>query len=295
MEAFVDDPAACAYIDSTQVHQVVLNLCTNAAAAIPSGDGRIVIRQQRVAVHDGEVGTVEPLPAGDYIRLTVSDNGEGMDEEMRRRIFEPFFTTRSSLGGTGLGLTMVHAIVRSHDGGVVVTSKRGLGTTIHVYLPLARTAALAPAAAVAAAPVRTAVRAGLRVLVVDDDESVGRATQRLLVRMGHVPTVFARPREALEWLRRAPAQVDAVITDLTMPGMNGAELAAAVRRLRPDLPIILSSGMLDDDIRAQAEIGGVATVLSKPYTASELAAALAASGEGEVTPAAGGGPPAVGG
>ncbi len=216
-DAFVDDPGAMVHADPTQLHRVVMNLCNNAAAAMHGRAGRVVIRQELVDIGQSGYGTVEPVSPGSYLRLSVSDTGSGMDDETQRRMFEPFFTRRAKGGGTGLGLTMVHAIVKSHDGSLAVESQPDAGTTVHVYLPrlVATSAAPAITDAVPSEPDGQRVtHSGKRILVVDDEESVSRTLERMLRRLGHTATVFTSPSAALEWVRAEPGRVDAVITDL---------------------------------------------------------------------------------
>ncbi len=274
-EASCDDMTATVLADPTQIHQVVMNLCTNAVHAMGAGPGRLVLRAQSVVVGSGDTDTVEPLPAGPYLRITVGDTGAGMSEETRRRIFEPFFTTRAKGQGTGLGLAMVYAIVKHHQGGVAVTSKVGVGTSMHIYLPLIAVseepAGTTPATEQAPS---TGTELRSRVLVVDDEEIVGRSAERTLRRLGYSPTVFSRARDALDWMRADPSRVDVVITDLAMPEMDGLEFAAALRALRPNLPIIYCSGLLEDSGLSQPETGAVEHLLVKPFTKSDVAEAL---------------------
>lgn len=278
-EASTDDVGSTVLADPTQIHQVVMNLCTNAVIAMGDGPGRLVLRAQQVMVGRGDTDTVEPLPSGPYVRITVSDTGAGMSDETRRRIFEPFFTTRAKGQGTGLGLAMVYAIVKHHQGGVAVASKPGVGTSMHVYLPLIAASVEPEEAPVAATPSASAgggVRG--RVLVVDDEEIVGRSAERILRRLGYSPTVFSRAREALEWMRADPARVDLVITDLSMPDLDGVDLAAALRELRPSIPIIFCTGLLEDMEMAHAPNSPIEHLLEKPFTRSDVVEALARIG-----------------
>lgn len=245
--------------DPGQMHQVIVNLGTNAAQALPEGRGHIRIKLQRTQIHQHSPLDLEP---GEYAEVTVSDNGIGMNSYVLDRIFEPFFTTKDVGEGTGLGLAVVHGIVTGHRGHIDVDSKVGEGTTFRVLLPLAASTTVAEETD------RSEVHGtGERVLLVDDEAPVTRVTSELLRRLGYKVTASTDPKEALEIFRRDPAAFDVVITDSNMPTMTGYELARAVRAVREDIPIILSTGMLDDD---PALDGTISTVVTKPLSGLEL-------------------------
>ena len=276
-EATVDDPNAMVFADATQLHRVVTNLCSNAGVAMRGRSGRVVLRQERAKIGEGGTNTIEPIAPGEYIRLSVRDEGAGMDEDTRRRMFEPFFTRQARGEGTGLGLTMVHAIVHSHDGSLAVESKPGVGTTVDVYLPrIEPSGEIPPDAHLAAAVTADGARAGQpkRILLVDDDEGVIEALERMVKKMKHVPTAFTRPTEALAWLRANPSAVDAVVTDLSMPELDGVRLSAAIHEFRPELPVIVISGLMDDEVRRRARGAGIAVLLMKPFTTADFSEAL---------------------
>ena len=253
--------------DATQVHQVVMNLCTNAAHAMRGGAGRLGIRLDKACAGDAQLAAVAGLKPGDYVRLTVSDTGCGMDRETLERIFEPFFTTKGPGEGTGLGLSVVHGIMQSHGGAVTVRSRPGEGTTFQLYFPVVSqtTGASEPAPASSVPPGK-----GRRVLFVDDESALAELGKAVLEALGYRATACDGAREGLARLRADPAAFDLVITDLSMPGMTGLDLAREIAGIRPELPIILTSG---NGTPLPAEIPGSARVrelLPKPFTARSL-------------------------
>lgn len=243
--------------DPSRIHQVVMNLCTNAAQAIGGQPGRIRL----VVDYDPEVD-LEAAPRG-WVVLSVDDDGAGVDETVAHRVFDPFFTTKPTGEGTGLGLSVVHGIVMSHGGRVTLESSAGAGTTVVVRLP----AADAPLAAV---PVGLSSDVGpLSVLVVDDEVAVAAATGKILEAVGHSVTVATAAPDALDLLHDSEG-FDVVVTDYAMPDMTGVELAAAVRQAAPKTGIVLSSGYsFNDTIDTEQCVH-----LRKPFTAAQLAAAV---------------------
>lgn len=218
--------------DATQVIEVLINLCTNAWQALAGRSGLI------------RIGAAAEPQGGDQVHLFVADDGPGIDPVVSDRIFEPFFTTKPSGQGTGLGLAVVHGIVSAHGGRIRIDSVFGRGCTVHLWLPAARATGESAAPAPAAAAVGGA---GRHVLFVDDDEVITTVGQELLQRAGYEVTALNDPRAALELVRRDPRAVDLVVTDMNMPELSGLELRAQLRALRPDLPVIVSSGNLAGD------------------------------------------------
>ena len=250
--------------DAIQIEQVVLNLCTNAWQAMGDGGGCIEV---------GIEAAAEPGPAGGArVRLWVADDGGGMDDATRLRVFDPFFTTKPMGTGTGLGLAVVHGIVKSHDGTIAVCSTPGEGTRFDVWLPLAPRPRAAASLTVSSS---AAVRGnGERVLYLDDDEVMPLMVENLLQRHGYVVQAFSDPHIALEALRARPQDFDLVVTDFNMPGLNGLEVVRALAELCPALPAVLTSGLVSDELRHQACALGVSEVLEKQNTLEELAAAV---------------------
>jgi PAS domain S-box-containing protein len=259
--------------DPTQVHQILMNLGANAAHASGESSGLVEIRLEGVTVSDDVAQIAAGLSAGRYTRLSFMDNGRGMDKAILARIFEPFFTTKAVGQGTGLGLSVVHGIMKNHGGAVTAYSEVGKGTIFHLYFPAAEHAAEASGGR-PPAPSEVPLGNGERILYVDDEEDVVLVTKRRLERMGYVVTGCSDPCQALERFRARPLDFDALITDVSMPRLPGAELALAVQQIRPDVPVIMASGYLrPEDFEAATRLG-VRELISKPYDLAELGRAL---------------------
>lgn len=257
--------------DSTQMHQVIVNLCTNAAHAMEAKGGVLDIELGSVDLDAEALNALPELKPGPYLRLTVRDTGCGMTPAIMERIFDPFFTTREQGAGTGLGLSVVHGIIKNHGGAIQVSSTPGQGSVFHVYLPRID-------------EVREQGEAGTtmfnfagheRILFVDDEEDIVYAGETLLRRLGYQVTATRSPMEALEIFRRNPGDFDLVISDLTMPQMRGDQLADEMARARHSIPIILCTGFasgLDHVLPAGREGGGpIKEVVLKPFDGKELA------------------------
>jgi CheY-like chemotaxis protein len=196
-----------------------------------------------------------------------------MDAATRARIFEPFFTTKQVGEGTGLGLAVVYSIVQAHEATIEVESTPGQGSAFHIYFPAAETQVAADtAAATPAAPIDGK---GKHILYVDDEEGIILLMQRLLERQGYRVSAYTDPREALAAVRADAAQFDLVVTDYNMPHMSGLELAQALREIRADLPVVLTSGYLTEELRAAAPAAGIRELIYKPNSVDELCAAVA--------------------
>jgi PAS domain S-box-containing protein len=262
-------PGASAILGNpTQIHQVLINLCTNAWHAMKKGGGLIRVSQRTVTLDPTAPALHAALHAGPYVRLSVEDNGQGMDAATQARIFEPFFTTKGPGKGTGLGLAVVHGIMQAHDGAVVVQSQPGQGTTFHLYFPAELAA---PAKSLSEGPASLPCGAGEHVLLVDDEAALAQAATLSLARLGYRVTGVHSAAEALKSFHLQPEEIDLVITDLTMPGMNGIELANALHDIRPELPIILASGFGGMRTANFANGPGQRAVLQKPFTTEVLA------------------------
>jgi len=254
--------------DATQLHQVLMNLCSNAIQAMSeAGTLRVVLEAaDLVAERALSHGSLAP---GRYVRLTIQDSGSGMDEATLARIFEPFFTTKEIGRGTGLGLSLVYAIVTDAGGAIDVKSALEHGTTFIIYL--ARTeAALVTAEAAAPLPRGN----GERVLLVEDEASLLALTAEVLARLGYEPVSFSDSHAALAAFEAAPRSFDVVITDDVMPGLSGTGLATELRRLRLDIPIVLVSGCTGPTLTQQALVAGVSEMLVKPLQSRQIATIL---------------------
>ena len=270
----LDSELACGHAavqgDPTQVHQVVMNLVTNAAHAMPDG-GVLRVRLSPQRSNGLRAATIGRVDKGDYLVLSVADTGLGMAPHMLDRIFEPFFTTKGAGIGTGLGLSLVHDIVTQLDGAIDVASTPGQGSTFRIHLPRMGDA-LPDDADAGPVPPRGH---GQRVLVVDDEEALVKLAARMLDELGYVPVCFTSSIQALAAMRAEPARFDALVADERMPGMSGSELAREVRRLRTGLPILLMSGFIGGGLPERAQAAGANELLKKPLTVQDLAGSLA--------------------
>jgi signal transduction histidine kinase/ActR/RegA family two-component response regulator/PAS domain-containing protein len=271
-------------VDATQMHQVMMNLGTNAAYAMGEGGGVLSVELDAVTIGADAGGVAAEFDPGRYLRLRVADTGCGMGPEVRERLFEPFFTTKGQ-AGTGLGLSVVHGIIRDHDGSISVTSEPGVGTQFEIRLPADVEEAPGPAAAFSGR-----MRGdGQHVMYVDDEASLCHVMSRTLARLGYRCTTFTDAVVALQEFRTAPHEFHAVITDLQMPPMSGLDVARAVRAIRPDTPIAVASGYPPEHIATDPDVESVAWIY-KPATVEELADTLhrlvGGDGDGSATDAA---------
>jgi len=265
------EPMSCT-LSPAEVHQVVMNLCTNAWQALPHGHGRISVRLRGVRLDAPRPANVGVLLPGRYAELCVTDTGAGMAADTLARLFEPFFTTKPRGQGTGLGLHVLQNIVTTHGGAVVVSSTPGKGSVFRVYLPASRSTESEP---VPEPKDMSKPGHGERVAYVDDDEVVLLMVERLLARAGFDVTAYSKPESLLEALEHDTGCFDLLVTDYSMPGMSGSELARAVHRRCPGIPVIVSSGFVSEEIRSEAEDAGVSHVINKERTYEELAALAA--------------------
>ncbi|HMA53646.1 MAG TPA: ATP-binding protein, partial [Acidobacteriota bacterium] len=251
--------------DSSQIQQVILNLCANAAYALKGKTGSIDISVGVATLGLADLPERDMTP-GDYLVLSVADTGTGMDEEVRRRAFEPFFTTKPQGEGTGLGLSVAHGIVKSHKGGMSVSSAPGQGSVFRIYLPKAK-----PGTALEIEPSESVPGGSERILFVDDEELIVNASRKMLERLGYRVTAFTDGREALRQFTEDPYRFDVVLTDRFMPVMAGEDLGQALMLVRPDIPIILSTGYSDVDTIERAKALGFRGFITKPFTMLEAA------------------------
>ena len=259
---------AAVLADPAQLHQIVLNLCTNAAQAIHSA-GTVSVALEVVELSAERSVSTMTLQAGRYVKMQVADSGSGIEPQIIDRIFDPFFTTKELGTGTGLGLSLVHGIVSDLGGGIDVHSAAGVGSTFDVYLPWH---GLAPRSQVCEEPIVNG--AGETVLLVDDETALVRLGEEMMAELGYEPVGFTSSLAALESFRAEPERFDAVLTDEAMPSMSGSELATEIRKLRPDIPIVLMSGYPTPALTARARAAGF-EVLAKPLVARDIARSLA--------------------
>ncbi|MCX7143649.1 MAG: PAS domain S-box protein [Proteobacteria bacterium] len=282
-----DAPAVLA--DAMQIEQMLLNLCTNAWHSIRSQvrPGRIEIRLEACNSEPEPAPGSKPvhgaLRPGRYACLSVCDNGLGMNAATQGHMFEPFFTTKSPGEGTGLGLSVVYGIAQAHQAIIQVHSRSDEGATFRIYFPAASAPVLsiaapapAPGRAVAGEAGATTVlpAVGERVLYVDDDEAIVYLMTRLLERRGYRVSGYTDPREALAAVRADPDQFDLTVTDYNMPGMSGLEVVRALREIRADLPIVMASGYITEELRVEAHAAGVSELVFKPNTIDDLCDAV---------------------
>ena len=253
--------------DATQVEQALINLCTNAIHAIGSARGAVTIELDSCAPDMPEAQRLG-LASGRYVTLAVHDSGSGMDPETLERIFEPFFTTKPVGQGTGLGLAVVHGVMRTHLGTVDVSSTPGSGSVFVLYFPAAD-ADVVPAP-VEPTRLQTAMGFGHHVMYVDDDQALAFLVKRVLGRRGFRVSAYTDPQAALAALREQPQNFDLLVTDYNMPGFSGVELLNEARQIRPDLPMALASGYVTPEIEANALAAGAQALIHKPNDVAEL-------------------------
>ncbi|MEN9543676.1 MAG: Wide host range VirA protein, partial [Pseudomonadota bacterium] len=260
--------------DATQFSQVLMNLGTNAWHALGGQPGEVEIGVEPIEIDADDANAPRGLPAGPWAHLWLRDDGCGMDEATREHIFEPFFTTKTAGQGTGLGLSVVHAIVHAHHGEIMVDSRPGHGSCFHLYLPLQRRtdkdAGDAPERSVQARRTAPARAAGEHVMYIDDDETIARLVEQMLPRDGFRVSCFGDAQQALAALRAAPWEVDVVVSDYNMPRLSGLDVALAVHRIHPGLPVIISSGSLTDELVDGARHARVEGLLNKERTFEDL-------------------------
>ena len=247
--------------DSNQVHQIILNLCTNAKDAMEQSGGTLTLTAGAVNLEDGR----------QMINLSVSDTGEGIAEEAQQRIFDPYFTTKKVGKGSGLGLAVVQGIVTSLEGEINISSRPGHGTTFEILLPAASLATKTPPPK----PGEIVPGDNQHILLVDDEKQIKETIKMLLEELNYRVTAFHSSQDALAAFCAAPDNFDAVLTDQTMPQLTGLNLAEKLLQLRPMLPILLGTGYLEGINQETARQNGITKLLHKPYEMEVLAAALA--------------------
>jgi len=261
-----DDYGDLITADATQIHQVLMNLCTNAGHAMREKGGILDVSMSNV--HFGPHDSARPpeLPPGLYVRICVSDTGCGMDDKVMERIFEPYFTTKGVGEGTGMGLSVVHGIVRGHEGAITVVSELGAGSTFCVFFPAgAKEVEIQPDVGPVGIPMGKE-----SILFVDDEEELARLGKEALERFGYTVFSTAKAVEAFDVFRTAPERFDLVVTDQTMPQMTGMELAAELRQIRPSIPVILCTGFSELVTEQNMRATGIQEVMMKPLIMDEV-------------------------
>jgi PAS domain S-box-containing protein len=270
--------AICA--EPTQIHQVILNLCANAAHAMREKGGTLTLGLEDVDPDEGFYAEHPGLQKGRYLKLSVADTGHGMDPPLLARVFEPFFTTKERGEGTGMGLSVVLGIVKAHRGAITVDSRVGEGTHFAIYLPAAEGDELQDLCRVIA----DLPTGSERILLVDDETTLVDLSRQMLERLGYQVTAFSSSTEALAWFEANPNGSDLVITDMTMPRMSGDELARRILAVRPDIPVILCTGYSESISKEKAQALGIREFVYKPMVISELAHTLRKALEARADP-----------
>jgi CheY-like chemotaxis protein len=263
--------------DRGQLQQVLTNLAVNARDAMPNG-GMLSIATSSATIERTDLATHPDLPGpGEYVVLTVRDNGTGMTPEVRARIFEPFFTTKERGKGTGLGLATSHGIVKQAGGGIAVQSEPGIGTTFRIYLPRHTSPATAETVADQIPP-----RGSERILMVEDEVAVRRVGARLLRSQGYDVIEAGDGSEALRLLENGGDRIDLLFTDVVLPGMGGRELADRVREVRPGIKVLFTTGYTDDVVLQHRLAARDVLLVHKPYSRLVLAEKVRSALDGNV-------------
>jgi len=264
----------CCYVlaDPSQIHQMLLNLCTNAYHAMLESGGSLVVSVSRISIAPEDFTEDFGLQAGAWLKLTVSDTGMGMDKQHVEKIFDPYFTTKKKGEGTGLGLSVVHGIVKSHKAHITVYSEPGIGTEFNVYLPCVQD--VVPVAVPLPAPQDIPLGHREKILIVDDEEPVAGLLKNILEQLDYEVTAVSDSARALEIFREQYGEIDLVLTDMSMPGMSGAQLATQLLKIKPGLPIVLCTGFSEVVNENNASDMGFSGFLLKPVFKSQIAHAV---------------------
>lgn len=256
--------------DATQFHQVLMNLCTNAAHAMEPDGGVLEISLKNIRIGPADVVRFPGVQFGDFLQLTVRDSGHGIDPQFVDRIFEPYYTTKEPGKGTGMGLSVVHGIVKSYGGSIAVDSRPGQGTRFELVFPRREPEQVEPLRNAAPPP-----QGQGHILFVDDEAILVELGQQMLERLGYRATGCKNASDALQLFRTKPAEFDLVITDRVMTGMSGEQLIREIRSVRADIPVILCTGFRSADNPAEVSELDVQGILAKPLTLRDLAESIA--------------------
>ena len=256
--------------DATQIHQVVMNLCTNAYQAMQDGDGKLEVILKETYVGYEQTTQKIGMQPGNHLQLLVKDEGCGMDASVLERIFEPYYTTKEQGKGTGLGLSVIHGIIKNHRGDIFATSKPGKGTVFTVYLPVIEDGDVEEEFEA----VDGTEKGTEHILLIDDEEQIVSMERQMLESLGYQVTACADSVEALKQFSKHPETYDLVITDMTMPRMSGAELAKELLDIKPNIPVILCTGFNEDITEEKALEMGIQKFIMKPVIKNDLATTI---------------------
>lgn len=265
----IDSRCSVVFADPTQVHQILMNLCTNASHAMEQCGGTLNIELKNIHIDEDSRPLTLTIKPGDYVQLTVSDTGSGIEPAVIGKIFDPYFTTKEPGKGTGMGLAIIHGIITDYGGTIKVESEPGKGAIFHAYFPVIAQQELLPEKDDQEIPMGNA-----RILLIDDEKTLAEMGKDMLERLGYKVTVQQSSLEALRIFQSNPDAFDVVLTDQTMPGMTGSELARHILQLRPDIPIILCTGyssLIDEE---SAKAMGIKEFVLKPLTRQTIARLL---------------------
>jgi PAS domain S-box-containing protein len=271
----IEEDSDSVMADPTQVHQVLMNLCTNAHHAMLERGGVLEVSLVPVEMDRADAAEYHDLEPGHYLKLSVSDTGHGMDRNTMERIFDPYFTTKEKGSGTGLGLAVVHGIVKSHGGKILVESELGVETAFHVFIPRILSESEPKAEIHKPLP-----RGGERILFIDDEEFLVDLGKQMLERLGYTVECMTGSMEALDAFGKRPDDFDLVITDMTMPKMTGEVLAKRLMSIRPDIPIIISTGFSELMSEERAREIGIISLIMKPLSIRDLAKTIRSALDG---------------
>jgi PAS domain S-box-containing protein len=267
----IDPEAGLILADPTHIHQVMVNLCTNAFHAMEETGGALTISLKKKTLSQNDLANEPRVQPGDFVQLSISDTGPGIAPEIREKIFDPYFTTKEVGKGTGMGLAIIHGIAKSYNGFVTCHSQLGEGTVFQVYLPIIVDPALHE---IKTAPLDLTQLGNERILFIDDEEILAEMSQAMLERLGYRVTVRRNSIEALNTFQNQPDKFDLVITDQTMPGMTGSDLAWRMLQIRPGIPIILCTGYSSLITEEKARGMGIKGFAMKPLAKKDIAALI---------------------
>ena len=261
----VDPTTGHIFADPSQFSQIVMNLCTNAFHAMEKTGGRLSISLKETTLNYEDLTCEQSITPGAFIQLSICDSGPGMTQEVKDKIFEPYFTTKETGKGTGMGLSIVHGIVKDHGGFMILDSELGKGADFQIFFPVLEENTLYGTEVVKKNPAGKE-----RVLFIDDEEILADMGKNMLERFGYHVTVRKNSIEALETFQDKPDEFDVVITDQTMPGMTGVDLARRMLQIRPDIPIILCTGYSSTTSEEKAKSMGIKEFAMKPLAKEDI-------------------------